>query len=323
MKKSLYLKILSLLVVFVTVISVASVAKAADNIQNLPDMKTEGDFVVGPGKVEVWLSPGESVTKEIMVTNRIGKKMTFNVDVEDFKGSYDVDQPVVLMGGEKGPYSLKDYIKMNTSEFDLENAQRITIPVTISVPASAEPGGRYGAVLVSTKATDASKSAANVVSRIGTLFYVRIKGDVIEKASVTDFKTVDGKKLFSKGPVPMQILVKNEGSVHSTPSGRIEITNMTGKMVGVVKLDPWFVLPASLKVREASWEPTGLAFGKYTAKAIIDLGYGDKTDTKTTTFWVIPWGSILTIIVIIIVLVLLITWLVKNFKFVSKKKSKK
>ena len=48
-----------------------------------PDHK---DFVVGPGKTEVTLNPGEQRTVNIIVTNRMDEDKTFQLEVEDFTG---------------------------------------------------------------------------------------------------------------------------------------------------------------------------------------------------------------------------------------------
>lgn len=315
-RNKILVKAFGLLMAVSVILGVAAPA-AAFSVQTLNDVKTQGDFIVGPGKVELYMAPGEKLTKEILVTNRIGRKMTFNLTAEDFKGSFDVNEPVILLGGEKGPYSLKDYIKPEQNEFDLENGQRAVINVEVSLPADAEPGGRYGALVVNTKPDDAKRSSASVISRLGVLFYIRVKGDVVEKSSFSEFKTKDDKKMYSKGPIPMDMIVRNDGNVHITPNALVEVTNMFGSKVGTIKVDPWFVLPNSMKLREVNWEANGILFGKYTAKATVTLGSGT-TETKEASFWVIPWKLIITLFVIIVLILLVIAWLKKNFQLTRK-----
>ena len=47
------------------------------------------------------------------------------------------------------------------------------------------------------------------------------------------------------------------------------------------------LLPHSLRLREVVWQKMGLV-GRYTAELTLNRGYNNATDTKTTTFWVIP-----------------------------------
>jgi hypothetical protein len=63
---------------------------------------------------------------------------------------------------------------------------------------------------------------------------------------------------------------------------------MFGEEVGYVELEPWFVLPGSLRVREFSWDREFL-LGRYTVKAAINRGYDDLIDEVSVSFWVLPW----------------------------------
>ena len=81
---------------------------SAYTIETIPGQGVFGDFVAGPGKVELEIKPGESKTVNITVTNRMGDDRFFNLEVEDFTGSNNPEATVVLLGNERGPYSLKD-----------------------------------------------------------------------------------------------------------------------------------------------------------------------------------------------------------------------
>ncbi|MCK5591468.1 MAG: hypothetical protein KAI72_05890 [Candidatus Pacebacteria bacterium] len=284
------------------------------------------DFVVGPGKTEVTLDPGEKRTVNIIVTNRLGDDKTFQLEVEDFTGSKNVEQTVVLLGDDRGPYSLKDYLSFEEPKFDLRNGERATIPVTISIPHDAEPGGLYGSVLVSvvsSSAEDGTNSGARggsvIVSRIGTLFFVRIPGDVKTEGSLKEFKIAKDKTFFSEGPIDFQLFYENTGSINVNPYGEIAIENILGEEVGFVEIEPWFAMPNSLRLREVSWN-RGLLFGQYTATAQINRGYDDIIDTKTLSFYVLPWKVALGGFAIIAFLFLFVRWIISRFEFKVRKK---
>ncbi|MFM2381746.1 MAG: hypothetical protein RLZZ76_513 [Candidatus Parcubacteria bacterium] len=262
--------------------------------ENLPEGSVFNDFVVGPGRFSLELSPGQSKTVEIVVSNRMPTTKRFSFETEDMTGSDDPSQSVVLLGTERGPYTLKDYIKIDYPKFDLKSGQRARIPVTVSLPPDAEPGGRYGSLItsiVSEKATidesSGAKPGSAIVSRIGTLFFVTTPGEVEQDLSFNSFDTISGKHFFTKGPINFGIVSENKGSVHTTPYGEVRIYNTLGNEVGFVELEPWFVMPSSLRLREISWD-RGLLIGRYTAVAKVNRGYDDIVDEKTTTFWVIP-----------------------------------
>lgn len=112
-------------------------------------VKPKGDFILGPGKTVVSIAPGATTTKHIYVINRTGETTKFAVSVEDFVASDKPGQAIKLLANKKSPYSLSEYITPEVKHFTLKPDQKITFGVTISIPKTAEPGGRYAAVLVS------------------------------------------------------------------------------------------------------------------------------------------------------------------------------
>lgn len=257
-----------------------------------------GDFVVGPGKVDLTISPGESKTIEMTVTNRTGERRIFNIKSEDAQGSQDTNNAITLLGDDKGPYSMKDFVHVESKSFELDHGMRARIPVTISIPANADPGGLYGSVLIDTVAINAKEGdsagavpQSAIIARIGTLFFITIPGPVTKDGNLKDFNTIPKKLFYQEGPINFGILFDNRGSIHLAPYGELRITNMFGEEVGYLQLDPWFVLPKSLRLREVAWNRDFL-FGRYTAKVFINRSYDNKVDEMTYTFWVLPWKPI-------------------------------
>lgn len=276
------------------------------------------DFVVGPGKVELTINPGETRTAEIRVSNRLGENRSFKIEVEDFTGSRNPEETVVLLGSERGPYTLKDYVFVPETDFSIDNGRRAIVPVTISIPTDAEPGSRFGSVLISTVADETSEngSGAAVVSRIGTLFFVNIPGEAKHEGVLKEFVAKEGK-YADKGPINFRLLYENTGSVHLNPYGEIRIKNMLGKEVGAVLLDPWFALPGSLRLREVSWNSPFL-FGKYTATASVNRGYDNIIDSVDYTFWVLPWKVLVLFFVVVTLFVFMVRFVLTRFEIKKK-----
>lgn len=299
-------------------------ASFAYEIQDLHfTLPAQGDFVMGPGKAELLVDPGQKITRDIFVTNRIGKTMDFKIDIEDFTGTRDPRNTIALLGNEKGPYSLKDYIHPEIDKFTLNYGERITIPVEISIPDNAEAGGLYGAVLVRTdpqgpnleEENDKASTGVKVISRIGTLFFIRVKGDVVNNGLLKDFQA--DKKIYETSPISFNVFFENNGSIHLNPYGIIEIKNYLGKKIDEIKLDPWFAMPDSLRARKVDWKKDFL-FGRYTATVQINRGYDNIVDEKTITFWVIPWKIIGAALVIIFIIVWLFVWIISRFEIKRK-----
>lgn len=283
-----------------------------------------GDFVVGPGRSEIELAPGESKTIEISVTNRISDDRLFEFIVEDITGSKDGASLVAVKEGEVSPYSIVDYISFPESSVELELGERARIPVTITVPADAEPGGHYGSIFISTirkgeAATDAAPQPTSpIIARIGSLVFLTIKGEVERSGQTLGVDVVDnGQWWFEEGPIDLGITYENTGSVHTNPYGEISISNMLGEEVGFVELEPWFVLPKAIRNREVTWDREFL-FGRYTIEARVNRGYDDIVDTVTTSFWVLPWKIVGGTFAILFIIIFGLRAFFRTFEFKRK-----
>ncbi len=282
------------------------------------------DFVVGPGKTELTMRPGEERLVHIRVSNRMGDDRIFRLGFEDFTGSDDPQRAVQLLGSERGPYSLRDFVFPAANELIIEHGKRAVIPVRVVIPEDAEPGGRYGSVLISTDSlpdTDVSESGAQggavIVSRIGVLFFVRIAGEVHESGALQAFGTNENRSLYNSGPIPLEIFYENDGSIHLNPYGRIQITNIAGQVIGESEIDPWFVMPGTIRVREITWDRPFL-FGRYTAHLEMNRGYGDLVDERSVSFWVIPLKMVLLILGGLFVLIFIIRFLATRIEIKVK-----
>lgn len=297
----------------------AAMPEVTYEYESIPSTDVVGDFVVGPGKVELTIPAGESRVVELTVTNRTGIERDYSFSVEDISGSKDGADSVVLLGDDRGPYTLRDYLTIPTTPITIPHAKRIRIPVRISVPKDAEPGGRYGSVLVTTVSKDAEDvepgtASSALVARIGTLFFITVPGDIDRSGQLRDFTTIPNKSWFSEGPIKFSLLYDNTGSIHENPYGEIRITNMLGEEVGFTQIEPWFALPKSLRFREVTWDRAFL-LGRYTATAHINRGYGDIVDTMEVHFWVIPWKLVLGAFVALFILFYFIRMIFRRFEF--------
>lgn len=298
-----------------------NILPASYKIEQLPASETVGDFVVGPGKVELDIEPGQSKTVMISVSNRTGAAKLFTLEMEDAAGSQDPKTPVVLLGEQVGPYTMKDFISVADDSFIIEHNQRVRIPVTVTLPQNAEPGGLYGSLLVTTSsvnpASDSGAPRSAIVSRIGTLFFITVPGAIEKSGEVIDFSTVPPKTFFTEGPITMGILFENTGSMHLNPYGSITVHNFLGEEVGFVEIDPWFVMPKSLRLREVTWDRE-LLLGRYTITAEINRGYDDVVDTKVIHIWVLPWQVLLGVFVVVFLLFVTIKFITSRFEFKRK-----
>ena len=292
--------------------------------QTTTSSNNKNDFVLEPGRVEIFANPGESIDKSITITNRASSKVSFKIEIEDFVGSNDKDKPVVLLGNERSPYSFKDNIVPEINDFTLESNESITVPIKVNVPINAQPGGFYTSILVSNKPsvdladkTSGVEGKTKIISRIGTLFFIRVNGVAEENGLLDDLQVIKPTNKDSD-TYKFNILFKNNGNIYLVPFGWITVTNIFGKTIGKIPVDAYFSMPKSLRYREIEWQASSL-IGRFKASIELNRGYGsDLVDTKTVVFWVIPWKLMITILSIILVIVLGLYYFFKKFKFVAR-----
>lgn len=284
-----------------------------------------GDFVVGPGRSEITAKPGETVYVEISVTNRISSDREFALEVEDIEGTQDGSSMTTMPPGQKSPRGLVDFITFPETTLDLDLGERARIPVAINVPDNASPGGYFGAVLVSTvRLSDAEGELvprSPIIARVASLVFLTVEGEVVREGEVLSVDTINNSSnwglWYESGPIDIGILYENTGTVHLNPYGEISIKNLLGEEVGFLEMEPWFVLPSSLRLRELTWDREFL-FGRYTIDAKINRGYDDVVDEVSTSFWVLPWRLVGSIFIVLFIIIFLVRTFFRKFEFKRK-----
>lgn len=311
-----------LLTLLLTLLTIPSTVNAF-TIEKL-NVELLDDFVLEPTKNEVILDPGETGVRKVSVINRTERTVDFKIEIEDIVGSDNPDDQVKLLGDEVGPHSLKNFLFPEVNIFTLRPGEKATINIGVNLPSNAEPRGYYGAIIVSAvdQETDPSEDVgvAKIVTRLGSIFLVRINGDAYEESSISEFKTIGlSTGVYSSHPKGFEVAIKNEGNVHLVHYGEITVNNLFGKTIASLPIDAFFSLPESTRFKESLW-PKSFAIGYYTANLEIYKGFGedDNFDNASISFWVLPWQIVLPIMVVIILLIILMNFIKKNFK-ISKK----
>ncbi len=318
---------LILVLIFSLLLLLPNSSVLASKVEQLDRTPIAGDYVIGPGKNEVRLNPGEQVTKILTVTNRYGKEMDFKIEIEDFTGSNNPQEPLILLGQEKGPYSLKDFLHPEMMEFRLQHGDRISIPIVIDIPKDAQPGGLYGSIIVSTKpvankdSLDSTATNGNVtiVSRLASLFFVRVNGPVNEEGKLASF-TAD-KSFYTQPEIVFKSLFVNNGNIYLNPYGLLRIENIIGTQVDETKIDPYFVMPGSVRQKDYLTKRS-VMFGRYKATLQLNRGYENVVDEQSIYFWVLPWKLMALVVIVVFVFVFfsksVIDWFKNNFEIKRK-----
>jgi len=320
---TIWQKLSLIMILFIFAFGITLDSVHAYTVEDLFGKVDQGDIVISGGKTELVMSPGEYTTFTIAFSNRLGKSENFKITTEDLGISSDEEAlPGSATGKDISPYSIKDYIKPEVSELTLDNMKKVRMPVTVTIPADTRAGSLSGAVVFSLKdpvekeTKDGGKIA--IENRLAYRVYVKIKGNEKEDGYLKSFG-VD-KKFQEYGPVPLKFKFENDGNIYLVPSGTITVKNMLGITVEKIDINKYYVQPETIKTSIEQFKRKYL-IGKYTAKIELNRGYAnseDVTDSKTISFWVVPWKLLLIIFVIVVLLVWLSTIIMSKYKIAHR-----
>lgn len=306
----------------VAVIVLWAASASAYSVEQV-NVVASNDFVVEPAKIELFADPGEVITKNVTIINRIEGRSTFTLSLEDFVGSDDPSVAVKLLGDEVSRYSFRDNIVPEINKIDLAFGEKAVIPITIRIPETASPGGYYTSVVIAHAPSDdgGEITGAKTVSRVAQLLFVRVNGDVIEDGSLKDFVVSPTGFLHFRGPLTFNILFENRGSVHLAPYGYIRIKNLFGSVVDQIPVDAYYSLPQSQRYRQVEWNE-GMRFGYYTATLELNKGYreAETIETRSVSFVFIPIAYIIILLVVLLAVFIARRYLKDNFELRRRKR---
>jgi len=274
------------------------------------DEPVTGQIVIGPPKVELAMKPGESVTRDITVTNRTGSTVTIEISTEDFTGSSNPSEAFVFKGTEDGSRGARRWLQPEISSLVLQQGETVTFKTRVNVSKDADPGGYYAALFASSTFPTENEQGATVdtSSRVFSLFLIEVTG-AIRKEGTMDPPEVPS--LSGDGPIDIGLVFRNQGNVHLKPSGRVTITNMVGQTVAEIPVSEWVVLPDSARRNIIKWD-TEFMFGRYTVTAEIGFTADGTPIVVSSTFWAFPWKIMLFVALLVILMLVLTTWFVRR-----------
>ena len=253
---------------------------------------------------------GDVLVNRLRVFNPTNSSIAIEMEIEDFAAAGEEGE-VIVKEAETETYSLAKWIRVSSGSFTLGPNEQKFVDFIITIPLSAEPGGKYGSVLATTKgimSPDEEMAGAAISTKVGALVLLTVSGDVVENLEVKEFSVPS----FSEtGPVPFLIRFENTGTVHVIPRGYVTITDWRSKKVIDIEFPQHTVIPGSVRRVKALWDKKW-AFGRFTATLVGNYGTGNvPLKPPVVVFWLFPWRIALGVF---IVSALVITYFVKTRK---------
>ncbi len=278
-------------------------------------------FSITPTIFDMAAVPGQSWETSLKVVNNNPYELTVYASAVNFvpqgergHGSFLPVTPTEMTGT-----TLAEWMNVTNEPIVIAKESSVSVPVQVTVPQAAAPGGHYAAIMIATNPPENDGSSKIRTSQIiASLFFVRIAGDVIEHGEVRTFRPTSA---FAGSPeMSFEMRFENKGNVHLLPRGEIVITNMWGKQRGVIPINQESnfgnVLPESIRQFDFTWkgEASLLDIGRYEAN--LTLGYGveeKKFTTRGTSFWVVPIKPVLIFLGSALFCIVFVTWSVRAY----------
>ncbi len=282
-------------------------------------------FTVTPPLFQLSLQPGETWSSSLTVVNGNAYDITvfaqpvlFEPDGEDGRPRFV--GPVAGEESTPDPSTLAGWIDVPRGGLLIKREQTIAIPLSISVPEGAAPGGHYAAILIGNRApgTSPAESSLSVTSSIASLIFLRVAGDVTEQGRIRDFVT--DRSIYERPEAKLSLRFEDQGNVHLRPQGDITIYNMFDQKRGYIPVNQTAgygnVLPGSVRKFTFTWTADSGTWdiGRY--RAVATLGYGTNGKqfaTATTYFWVLPIVPLVEVIGGAFVFLWFIGWAVRAY----------
>ena len=266
-----------------------------------------------------------------IVRNVTDSEKTAEAVINDFTAREDESgSPQVIIGDSELPTSIQPFVQ-SVPEVTLGPGEEREIPVTLSIPESTAPGSYYGVLRFVDSTVDSQSDNSNVAlsASVGSIFLVTVPGETVDLLSLEEIFISNGDdrgRFFSTAPNTVNIRINNQGNTFQAPYGRVLVKDWNDNIVYQYEFNdanpPGNVLPDSIRLFSEEIENIG-NFGRYTVEA--NLSYGDgggNLITASTVFWVLPWTTILTVLVGVVALAYAGTRGIKRYNQSVIRKSK-
>lgn len=257
-----------------------------------------------PPRLELETLPNNTLQETLKLTNSSDTVQTYSISASDFIVNDSQGTPIPVTQSVSGRWSLASWLTTTPSTITVEPNQSVLVTLLVKVPQEALPGGHYAMVTFEPTATDiTNQTGSTIASRVGTLVYLKVQGDITEAAYLKQLTV--GKKWFEYGPVDITAEIENQGDIHLKPTGQIEITDLLNRPIMMENLDEVNIFPFASRIHQ--WQlPNKYYLGRFKVKLEASAGTSALPITGVIYFWVLPYKEISVVLAAIILVIILL-----------------
>ncbi len=232
-------------------------------------------IAVTPSSVDLALAPGESATKALTVVNQGSDAFVLDMSAAPYSvRGEDYDPQYTSLPGALDPSKWVTFISP-TAQVRVEPTKLREVTYTVSIPASAKPGG-YVLALFATTTPDPVPASVVAHNRVAIMQYITVKGTVEQggHASAQPYSFISWD-----GTVTMPYRVKNTGEGYFIAKVSAVVKTLWGSEVARIS-EERYVLPQTQRRMVLDWQAQ-TAFGIYRVEQSADyLGRTERLPTQ-------------------------------------------
>jgi hypothetical protein len=259
----------------------------------------------GRGQLDYVAQPGEHLTDHVAVRNLGEAEITLTLYAQDAVAGQG--NAFEVLTPDDDALQVGDWLHLADESVTVPPRSAVVVPITLKVPADAEPGDHTGAVLASHTPSQSGDTATTQI-RTGSRVYVRVAGPVrpaLEASEVAG--TYRGRwSPLAAGALDVETTVENTGNIRLMSSPRIEVRSLFGWWTRSEEVSTSEeVFPHATVSTATSMDgvpPLGPLWLTVSFPQVESRGQ-DLTDTvvatsTTTLVWAVPWSLLVPCVVL-------------------------
>jgi hypothetical protein len=244
--------------------------------------------------------PGQVIGDTLALTNLTDTPIDFVLWSGD--GYNTDDGSFAIYGADVDPVDTGAWVRLPVTKLTVNPRSRATIPFTLTIPETAEPGDHAGgiAALNTTPVdqVDADGADVDVLRAIGARIYLRVAGDLNPDLDIENVR-ISGHQPLSPtggGRAVLEYDVVNSGNIRLAPKttsslhGPFGLSRRTNDAVELPELLPG----SSIRVRQ-SWNDVSPLI-RLTGR--IEATAGEEQVVREVTLWAVPWALVILLVLL-------------------------
>ncbi len=262
---------------------------------------------ISPTHHKLSLAPGASQSGVLTIINDGSNDITYRLYATDYRVKGEEYTSDFSTLNTNAQVSAMSWFKLPKNTAVIKAHEQKDVAYSVTAPPNAAVGGHYAAVFVETvPPPNPGGTRIARIDRIGSLFYLAVEGALQERGEVLGLEV---PWLQSTPPIRASLRVRNDGNVHFTTEGSLQLAGLFGNIGKPVPLRGEILPGTTRRIQRELPSQSPLGLYKVTARA----QYLGKTVDQSS--WVLLMPRLTFLIVsgtVLLLLILGFIWLMRR-----------